>query len=181
MTFDISVREKIRVFFGILLIVGVSSGWAEVDSNPPAEKEVGKKAGMDYYTFEFSQHSRFNSAFRSALIPGWGQSFNGEKPKGKAFFLTTTLALTGSIFLYNKSQDSFTDYENSGKKDDSSFDDYEKQRGQALILGGVAGLLWGLNIIDAHRNGLNPLRAKLPSVEMALGRNEAHFYWKKRF
>ena len=41
--------------------------------------DEGVASDIDYHVIEVQKHSPGNAALRSALLPGWGQRFNGQK------------------------------------------------------------------------------------------------------
>ncbi len=144
------------------------------------------KLDIDYYVFELTNHTPGNALFRSALIPGWGQAFNGESTKGAVIFSVFAAATAGSIFLYDSAKDKYDDYKDVGEKDSSKYDDYENLRTQSYLLGGVAVGLWIFGMADAYRHAYSPLWSKNSGFEFAYLPTrgdplQAEISWKKRF
>lgn len=133
----------------------------------------GSGGDIEHYVFDLTSHTRRNAAIRSALVPGWGQSFNGDKTKGLLLFLTTTAAAVGSVVRYNSARHSYDDYKAQGIKNSSLFDDYEDARLQAMVLGSAALVLYGFGILDAHRRG--------SVVNLSWTGREGQLSWEKRF
>jgi hypothetical protein len=136
---------------------------------------------IDYHVVELYRPSPAAAAVRSALIPGWGQSYNKQQVKGALFFLSFAAATYGSISLYQKSNNSYHSYIQNGQKDDPRYDDYSSERTQAYMLGGTAALLWGVSMIDAYIHGYAPLWSDNSAVQIALVPGEGSVVWRKRF
>ncbi|MCG3206217.1 MAG: hypothetical protein KCHDKBKB_02950 [Elusimicrobia bacterium] len=141
----------------------------------------GEASDIKYHVFELTHHSPTSAAVRSLFIPGWGQHFNQQPAKGSIFFVTTVGALLGSMHLYNKADESYQAYTSQGVQNSSLYDDYEKERLGALLLGGTAGILWVVGIFDAYRQAYSPLYSKDSSVDVALKKDGAQLIFKKSF
>jgi hypothetical protein len=157
-----------------------SSGASANPSNPSmigqaAEAVVGRVFGVEgdasqiqYHVIEVTRHTPMASATRSLLLPGWGQYFNKQKAKGSIFFLTTLGSIVASSHLYGKARHAYDDYLERGEKDGSKYDDYQRYRNGAVMLGGVAAVVWIVSIFDAYHNAYKPLYSKIPTVDVAL-------------
>jgi hypothetical protein len=141
----------------------------------------GSGADIKHYVFDLSRRTPRSAAIRSALVPGWGQSFNNEKGKGLLFFVTTTALAVGSVLRYSDARHSYNDYKDLGSKSGSLYDDYEDERVQALAMGGAALVLYTFGIIDAYRRAYNPLYSANPSVKVALAPTEGRIVWSQKF
>jgi hypothetical protein len=140
----------------------------------------GSGAEIKYHVFELGNRTPGNAAMRSALVPGWGQAFNQQDVKGALLFATTVGALVGSVVRYNTARHSYDDYKERGQKDGSLYNDYQDQRTQSFILGGVALFLYSYGVIDAYKNAYSSLYTK-SSVEVAMGPSDTEIVWKRRF
>ncbi|MBV9079981.1 MAG: hypothetical protein JO102_02555 [Elusimicrobia bacterium] len=141
----------------------------------------GGAADVKYHAIELSNHSPVNAGIRSLILPGWGQWFNREPVKASALFMVTAAAGYGSYRAYNSSRNSWDTYHEHGFRADSAYDDYTRERNQALLLGGATIVLWLYSSWDAYNNAYNPLWSKAPSVEVALNPGGADVQWRKRF
>lgn len=141
----------------------------------------GDAGNVEYHAIELTTRSPRNAALRSALVPGWGQHFNRQPVKGTLFFLSTVAAAVGGLRLYDKSQDTFDEYERRGEKNSSLYEDYSDERTQAVLLGGLAGVLWVWSGLDAYRNAYTPLYTKDFHVEFALLPEEGVIRFNKKF
>lgn len=141
----------------------------------------GRASDIMYHEYDFTTHTPASAAMRSLIIPGWGQSFNGQRTKGIIFFITTVGAAIGGIKLYDKSTRTHREYRNRGVRDDSIYDDYESQRTRAFALGGVAAVLWTAGVIDAYRHAYSRLYSKEASVDVVFVDDGAQITLKKSF
>jgi len=140
-----------------------------------------EEAAINYHVFELDSHSPGHAAIRSAFVPGWGQWFNGQSVKGTVMFIGFTAALAGSLSRYQASRNSYDEYKDLGNQNHTSFDDYESERSQALILGGVAAVIYGFSVIDAYHHAYSPLWSRDSGVKFAVGTDEGRIYWEKKF
>lgn len=101
--------------------------------------------------------SRKDGAFRSLLVPGWGQIYNREPVKG-AVFLGAEVALLGSAGLFHALGGTAKgDYQRSSDpaKAASLRADAERDfrwRNGLLV---AAGAVWVLNVADAYFSGVD--------------------------
>jgi len=109
--------------------------------------------------------SRKDAAFRSLLIPGWGQMYNRQPVKG-AIILTSEIALIGSgIVFHVLGNKAYSDY--TSQTSASQLGSNPTQQAQDLyntatshyrtrnILFLVAGGLWVANVFDAYLSGVD--------------------------
>ncbi len=154
---------------------------------PPSSEEIqtppsgSENEETSYHIVELSNHVPLNASIRSFFIPGWGQGFNNQKGKGFLIFIAFAATTVGTISIHRKSMNSYDGYTASGLKDNSSYDDYNRQRTEALLLGSVATGLWVWSIIDATRNAYSPLWSKKSNIELALSPEGAGLLYKRRF
>lgn len=142
----------------------------------------GDPADIQYHVIELNHHSPLSSTLRSAVLPGWGQSFNRQNTKGVLVFFGFIATAGAAVYTYRRSNNAYDDYRSKGLKNDASYDDYKNYRTQALIMGSAAGLIWAFSIFDAYHNAYRPLySAKDTSVELAAVPGEASVVVKHAF
>lgn len=126
--------------------------------------------------------SRSGAMYRSVLLPGWGQSYNGEPVKAVVFGATVgTLAVatvtTGGIAGYAR----FVEYEKiGGRPEDKALVQsgeigatvaaYRQASEAGLVaaglLAGATAVAWGINVLDAYLSGTD-----VESLDAARARN----------
>lgn len=162
-----------------------SRGAEPLISNQPVFGRIfgvqGSGADIQHYVFELSRRTPRASAIRSALVPGWGQSFNNEKGKGLLFFVITTALTVGSVVRYGDARDSYKEYKALGSKNGVLYDDYQDERVQALVMGGAALVLYTFGIIDAYRRAYTPLYSRDGGMDIALSPSETRVIWNRKF
>ncbi|MBN1622313.1 MAG: hypothetical protein JW871_06955 [Endomicrobiales bacterium] len=101
----------------------------------------------------FYAKTRTNALLRSAVLPGWGQVFNGQRRKGYiigAMELTTVL---GSVYLFSQASTKYDEYADTGLKNSTLYDDYQTQYNTAVMATGVAVVIWLYSMADAYFSG----------------------------
>jgi len=146
-----------------------------------AESTIFNKLDVGEKTFDWSDQNSKNAGIRSILIPGWGQSFYGDKRSGALLFGTTFAVGTLALLSYRKSIDSYDDYKNSGRVDDSSYDDYSNERTVSLALTGLAGILWGYSIYDAFTHKWPTAAAQDSTIQLSMNPQGADVTWQRKF
>jgi Family of unknown function (DUF5683) len=180
---------KTLFLFLNIILVGVFNSMAASPVDMPAVKEspaattsedkpaptlgrifgvTGEATDVSYNVIDLSDHTPGHAAWRSALLPGWGQRFNTQEVKGALITGTFLVTALGSISLYNKATSTYDDYKEHGVKDDSRYDDYERRRTGALVLGTAALFLWAYSVRDAYKTAANPTWSENPSVRFSL-------------
>lgn len=101
-------------------------------------------------TCDFSEYTAMNAALRSAVMPGWGQGWNGQKTKGWIVFGVFAVSVFGTFYYLNKSEGDYVSYERLGARNSSYYDDYEKDLNTSRILGAVAIATWIFAVVDAY-------------------------------
>lgn len=91
----------------------------------------------------------WNAGVRSALCPGWGQAFNGQRGKGLAYFLTTAGLVAGAAYEHQRSLGSIRDYSGQPLTRRDRYQDYKRERNVSLSLQTAAGIVWALSVTDA--------------------------------
>ena len=102
------------------------------------------------FTIDCTHYSALNAAARSALMPGWGQGWNGQKTKGWIVFGIFAASVTGCILFNREAENNYSDYEETGAKNSSKYDDYKDNLNISRILGGVALATWIFAVADAY-------------------------------
>jgi hypothetical protein len=100
--------------------------------------------------YDFSENTPQNAAFHSLILPGWGQSFNGQKTKGYILGGAVFLSVLTSYYYYQKADKTYDDYQKFGLINGSLYNDYETQQNQAMIVSFVAAGFWAYSIFDAY-------------------------------
>lgn len=101
-------------------------------------------------SINLSAHTPVNATLRSAVVPGWGQYFNGQETKGYVVFSGFVLTALSSYLLYSKANNTYSDYEKQGVKNGSLYSDYETQSNQAMAVSLVAAGIWVYGMVDAY-------------------------------
>ena len=101
-------------------------------------------------TCDFSEYTATNAALRSAVMPGWGQGWNGQKTKGWIVFGVFAVSVFGTFYYLNKSEGDYVSYERLGARDSSYYDDYEKDLNTSRIFGCIAIATWIFAVVDAY-------------------------------
>ena len=109
--------------------------------------------------------SRKDAAFRSVLIPGWGQIYNRQPVKG-GLILTAELGLiAGGVAFHLLGQHAYSQYtsqtsagqlgSNPSAQAQSLYDTAVSRYQTRNVLFIVAGGLWAANILDAYLSGVD--------------------------
>ena len=101
-------------------------------------------------TCDFSEYTELNAAIRSAVMPGWGQGWNGQKTKGWIVFGVFAVSVFGAFYYLNKSEGDYDSYKKLGSRDSSYYDDYEKDLNTSRTLGCIAAAVWIFAVVDAY-------------------------------
>lgn len=111
-------------------------------------------------TIELSQDllevkSKWGAAARSAVLPGWGQVYNGDTGRGivyGAVFAAVAAGAVASAVLGANAEDSYNENTPDVVDDRSTANDHY-QRANWLLVG--MGAVWAINIVDAYLTGTN--------------------------
>jgi len=110
--------------------------------------------------------SFIDPAWRSLLLPGWGQFYNKDDFKGWVFLIAGAAAVAGSISNYGEYTKKYDEYKketNTGMIDakyQTANDSYQRFNGMLRITAGI----WTLNLLDSiisfdpkkHASSKNP-------------------------
>jgi hypothetical protein len=118
-------------------------------------------------TIEFSlvTKTRFKAAFRSLLIPGWGQMYNGQKWRGALYTGSAVLSLAALFVVDQDFRDKRDDYDDMLATYNSERSIAEKRRLKPIldsrqqdaydaessrrVFAGIAAFVWLFNVVDA--------------------------------
>lgn len=132
------MRIKKTILFLMIFIVITNICYSE-EGNTSEETKTEEKTAFD-------------AAWRSALLPGWGQFYNGDDFKGYLFAGSTAIVLTGTIITYFIHQKSIDDYNNASIGSD--FDALANKEATFRNINNIFFLvtigLWLYNIFDAY-------------------------------
>jgi len=115
--------------------------------------------------FEMVPKTRFKAAFRSLVVPGWGQMYNGQKFRGALYTFGTAASLVALLVTdqdFRDKRDEYNDlleaYNNTRSVDgksrlwpqvvDAQQDAYDAETTRRVALG-VTAFIWAFNVIDA--------------------------------
>lgn len=115
--------------------------------------------------FSMTPKTRFKAAFRSLVIPGWGQMYSGQKLRGAIYTFSAAASLVTLAIVDRHFRDRRDDFNraNSVYQKARSIEEkarlktgvesaqqkaYDAETTRNIALG-VAAAIWGLNIIDA--------------------------------
>ena len=126
-----NVTRRILILF--LVVSSLSPCWAE-----------------STFSVDFSDYTPRNAAIRSALMPGWGQWFNGQDEKGVIMGGATLIATGVAIWLFIDSNDVYNQYTARGNPNDTIYDIYKREHNEAVIAASAAGAGYVACILDAY-------------------------------
>lgn len=115
--------------------------------------------------------------WRSAILPGWGQGYNGQTVKGWILGLATVGALGGTVGTYvigSGARERYKGYTQPTDDYDGAYGQWESMANLNHIFAIVFGVAYTFNIVDAII-GAKPKAAygfieKDPALELALNR-----------
>ncbi|MFN3967046.1 MAG: DUF5683 domain-containing protein [Endomicrobiia bacterium] len=126
-----------------------------------------------------------NSAIHSAIFPGWGQYFNGQKTKGYVLMGSEIVTLTSTILLYNHAEETYKKYEEKGLRNDPLYDEYSKQMDYVYVGIAISVGIWLYSIVDAYLVCDKQLKGQTVSIfrniEFTVSRNKAKLEYKILF
>jgi tetratricopeptide (TPR) repeat protein len=120
----------------------------------PDDKDA--KEFMDYYEgfIEKSKNAKikremFDSVWRAAVAPGWGQMYNGQMLKG--IFVSGAFLLSTGLCLYNVAdqRDKYNKYQQTNENQDLAYKKVQDASTSALIFGLAAAGIYAAGIVDA--------------------------------
>lgn len=98
---------------------------------------------------QLSRVSRGAALVRSALLPGWGQRYQGYRWRGHVMLGLTLSSIAYAVVTekdYRKARDG---YEDAREEFDQRYDQYTRKADRADLALGIVGSLWVANMLDA--------------------------------
>ncbi|NQV15928.1 hypothetical protein HQ531_10765 [bacterium] len=100
------------------------------------------------------------AAFRSLIVPGWGQFYNDKPTKGSLVLGAETVLAISTVVSYLMYKQSLNSYERAGNSElaQSSYDEvetYSKMNWGSL---GALGTVWVYGIIDAYMDSRSQIK-----------------------
>lgn len=119
------------------------------------ESRVPAVAAQTYLGDRVERRSRYDSLWRSAIMPGWGQFYNEQNVRG-GIYVATAFTLVGlTAYQYGRFSLASDDYQSATSENESAtaFSRAESMRTQAYLLIGVTAGFWVFNAVDAYFGG----------------------------
>jgi hypothetical protein len=101
-------------------------------------------------TLDLSEVKPVNAAARSALMPGWGQSWNNQPAKAWITFGVFAVSVVGAFYFNAQAFSKYDKYEESGIIDSKYYNEYEDNYTVSQILTFAAIGTWLYSVIDAY-------------------------------
>lgn len=118
---------------------------------------------------QLSKVSRRAALVRSALLPGWGQRYQGYRWRGHVMLGLTLSSIAYAVVTekdYRKARDG---YEDAREEFEQRYDQYTSKADRADLALGIVGSLWVANMLDAVFQ-----RPALPRVGVSLELKPLH-------
>ncbi len=107
--------------------------------------------------------SKSGAAFRSALVPGWGQLYNREPVKGIAFLAAGVAALGSAGGFYAAALSARSEYEKN-RPGTVKYRDIANERIDVVNISLIVyGAVWAINLVDAYLSGADSTAVELPA------------------
>jgi len=108
----------------------------------------------------------WDSMWRSAIIPSWGQFYQGKKAKGWIALGITAISVTGSIWSYFSYKSAKDRFDSNDKFKQSDYDKMVAADRRNDIFLTVTVAAWILNIVDATIFAPSYLTSKVPGLSL---------------
>ncbi len=119
--------------------------------NEVKQQTITNNVSDGFIRYVYVPDRRFNAAYRSALLPGWGQNYKGEHLKGRVLLSLWTANIVGILFFHYKQAQAHQDYldETAINRIESKYNTYNRyfKTRNALLLS--ASLIWIYSYLDA--------------------------------
>jgi hypothetical protein len=129
------MKKLLISIFGVLFVFNSSTYalWKEADK-----------------PFEIRKNAPGYAAFRSAVLPGWGQVHNEQPTKAWIVFGLSAVAIAGCAYFNDKANDEYNKYLELGLVNSKYYDNYKNNRdiSQSFIISAAVVYLYG--IADAY-------------------------------
>ncbi len=110
-----------------------------------------KKTG-NYYA-PAGKRNKGDLMWRSALLPGLGQFYNGETAKGYIYSLAYVASVAGIIKYVIDQNDAVAAYNNTNYDFDAKYKAAQDAKSKVIIPIVAAGVVWGVSVLDAFLSG----------------------------
>ena len=145
-----NMKELGNIYFINVKLIDVSTGETVfMDTLSFEDKEFITIKRVDEYFAE--KKYPLTAAYRSALIPGWGQFYNDQPIKAYSFMVSTLGSVGMSVYYYlqyQKYTNTTSEGEDAVRDQQIALNEFNKFE-MAL---GIGLSLWVINIIDAYIN-----------------------------
>ena len=159
---------------------------------------------VDSISIRLSRKTPVGSGLRSALIPGWGQFYTGQKLKGSAFLVVEAGLAAGLLWSDAKRHDAENEYEDALRTYQAAdqvdeieaayaerlrtFDEYEKWHERRKKWAYAVAAVWLVNVLDASLlmpstgpGGYSQLDSGEPGFFATVGSERTEFGYQLRF
>lgn len=104
-----------------------------------------------------SRTSRAGALLRSAVLPGWGQRYQGYRNRGYMMVGFTAASIAYAVVVDQSYRDARDAYDGAGvgADFDGLYADYSDKADRADLALGIVAAVWLLNIVDAASQGPN--------------------------
>lgn len=110
------------------------------------EADIGSARGI-----VGTQTTRMSSVWRSAVLPGWGQYYRGDRIRGLSYGGATALALVGMYYYGQEGDKAYSEYKKAGtsKTATEQYDRTIEADKKYAICGCAALAIWAVCLADA--------------------------------
>lgn len=116
---------------------------------------------------------RGDMMWRCAIMPGFGQFYNGETAKGYIYSLAYLASLTALVTYTLSERNAVADYNNTNYDFKDKYDAAQQSRTKVFIPAAVALCVWSVCMIDAYLSGSDgssqKYAEKLPELKIGEG------------
>lgn len=98
-------------------------------------------------------HDKGDLMWRSALLPGMGQFYNGEIAKGYIYSLAYVASIAAVIKYIIDQNDAVSVYNNTNTDFAAKYKTAQESQNKVIIPLAAAGLVWGVSVLDAFLSG----------------------------
>ena len=125
--------------------------FSEVKASVEASKEEIEEEPEQLIPPIFEKDKRFGAAWRSLVLPGWGQLYKGQKKKAIAIFALQTISIGATLYSHFKMEQAHDEYLKARDPDtiESRYDRYNSYSKMRNYLVVVTAAVWMYSHIDA--------------------------------
>lgn len=125
----------------------------------------GKNGNIDKK--DTGRKTKGDMMWRSAILPGLGQFYNGEIVKGYAYSIVYFASIGGIIKFTIDQREAVSDYENTNYDFENKYKKAQEATMKTYLPIAIAGVVWALSIFDAYLTGADDVsNQKLTEIEM---------------